>query len=78
MNNPQNIINMMMQIISTQRNPDVFFNNIAQQNPQFRALLNQKRQNNMSYQDLVNQIAKQNNINLTPIIQGLSQKGIKL
>ena len=78
MNNPQNVINMMMNIMSSQRNPDVFFNNIAQQNPQFRALLNQKRQNNMSWQDMAVQFAKQNNIDLTPYVQGLSQKGIKL
>ena len=78
MNNPQNVINMMMNIMSSQRNPDVFFNNIANQNPQFRALLNQKRQNNMSWQDMVAQYAKQNNIDLTPYVQELSQKGIKL
>lgn len=78
MNNPQNVVNMMMNIMASQRNPDVFFNNIAQQNPQFRALLNQKRQNNMSWQDMVAQYAKQNNIDLTPYVQGLSQKGIKL
>lgn len=78
MNNPQNVINMMMNIISSQRNLDVFFNNIAQQNPQIRALLNQKRQNNMSWQDMVAQYAKQQNIDLTPYVQGLSQKGIKL
>lgn len=78
MNNPQNVINMMMNIMSSQRNPDVFFNNIANQNPQFRALLNQKRQNNMSWQDMVAQFAKQNNIDLTPYVQELSQKGIKL
>lgn len=78
MNNSQNVIEMMMNIISSNKNPDVFFNNLAQQNPQVRALLNQKRQSGMSWQDMVNQIARQNNINLTPIIQGLSQKGIKL
>lgn len=78
MNNPQNVIASILQIMQTGNNPDVLLNSLAQQNPQIRALLNQKRQNNMSYQDLVNQIAKQNNINLTPIIQGLSQKGIKL
>ena len=78
MNNPQNVITSILQIVQSGNNPDVLLNSLAQQNPQIRALLNQKRQNNMSYQDLVNQIAKQNNINLTPIIQGLSQKGIKL
>ena len=78
MNNPQNIITAILQIVQSGNNPDVLLNSLAQQNPQIRALLNQKRQNNMSYQDLVNQIAKQNNINITPIIQGLSQKGIKM
>ena len=51
---------------------------LAQHNPQFRAILNQKRQSGMSWQDMVSQIARQNNINLTPYIQGLSQRGIKL
>ena len=78
MNNPQSVVEMMMNIISSNNNPDVFFNNLAKQNPQFRAILNQKRQSGMSWQDMVGQIARQNNINLTPYIQGLSQKGIKL
>lgn len=78
MNNPQNVITTILQIVQSGNNPDVLLNNLAQQNPQFRALLNQKRQNNMSWQDMTAQFAKQNNINLTPIIQGLSQKGIKL
>ena len=78
MNNPQNVIEMMLNIIASNKNPDVFFNNLAQHNPQFRAILNQKRQSGMSWQDMVSQIARQNNINLTPYIQGLSQRGIKL
>lgn len=78
MNNPQNVITSILQIMQTGNNPDVLLNNLAKQNPQVRALLNQKRQNNMSYQDLVVQLAKQNNINLTPILQGLSNNGIKM
>lgn len=78
MNNPQNVIQMMMSIISQNNNPDVFFNNLAKQNPQFRAILNQKRQSGMSWQDMTAQIARQNNIDLTPYIQGLSQKGINI
>lgn len=78
MNNPQNIITSILQIMQTGNNPDVLLNNLAKQNPQVRALLNQKRQNNMSYQDLVVQLAKQNNINLTPILQGLNNNGIKM
>lgn len=78
MNNPQNIITSILQIMQTGNNPDVLLNNLAKQNPQVRALLNQKRQNNMSYQDLVVQLAKQNNINLTPVLQGLNNNGIKM
>lgn len=78
MNNPQNVIASILQIMQTGNNPDVLLNNLAKQNPQVRALLNQKRQNNMSYQDLVVQLAKQNNINLTPILQGLNNNGIKM
>lgn len=78
MNNPQNVVEMMMNIIASNNNPDVFFNNLAKQNPQFRALLNQKQQSNMSWKDLTLQLARQNNVNLTPYIQGLSQRGIKL
>lgn len=78
MNNAQNIITSILQIMQTGNNPDVLLNSLAQKNPQVRALLNQKRQNNMSYQDLVVQLAKQNNINLTPILQGLNNNGIKM
>ena len=78
MNNPQNVITSILQIMQTGNNPDVLLNNLAKQNPQVRVLLNQKRQNNMSYQDLVVQLAKQNNINLTPILQGLNNNGIKM
>jgi hypothetical protein len=59
-------------------NVEQYLQNVAQQNPQVRMLLNQKQQNNMSYQDLVVQLARQNNINLTPYVQALSKQGIKM
>lgn len=78
MNNPQQVIQTIMQIIQSGNNPETLINSLANQNPQIRALLNQKQQSNMSWKDLTLQLAKQNNVNLTPYIQGLSQRGIKL
>lgn len=78
MNNPQNVINSIMQIIQTGNNPEMLISNLAKNNPQLQSLLNQKQQNGMSWKELTMQYANQNNVNLTPLIQGLSQKGIKL
>lgn len=76
--NTNQIVKQVMGMLSQNINVDQHLQNMAQQNPQIRNLLNQKQQNNMSYQDLVIQLAKQNNINITPFIQGLSQQGIRL
>lgn len=78
MNNTQNIISSMIQIMQSGNNPEVLINNLAKNNPQFQAILNQKAQSGMSWKDFTIQIARQNNIDLTPYIQGLQQKGIKM
>ena len=78
MNNPQQVIQSIMQIIQSGNNPEMLINSIANQNPQIRALLNQKQQSNMSWKDLTLQLAKQNNVNITPILQGLQHNGIKM
>lgn len=76
--NANQVVQQVMAMLSQNINVDQYLQNVAQNNPQVRNLLNQKQQNNMSYQDLVMQLARQNNINITPFIQGLSQKGIKM
>ena len=76
--NANQVVQQVMAMLSQNINIDQYLQNAAQQNPQIRNLLNQKQQNNMSYQDLVMQLARQNNINITPFIQGLTQKGIKM
>lgn len=76
--NTNQVVQQVMAMLSQNINVDQYLQNVAQNNPQVRNLLNQKQQNNMSYQDLVMQLARQNNINITPFIQGLSQKGIKM
>lgn len=76
--NINQVVQQVLSMLTQNINVEQYLQNAAMQNPQIRNLLNQKQQNNMSYQDLVMQLAKQNNINITPYIQGLSNKGIKL
>ena len=72
MNN--NIINFILQTMTSGINPQ----QLIQQNPQAQILFNQMQQSGMSMRDFTLQYAKQNNINLEPIIQQLNQRGIKL
>lgn len=72
MNN--NIINFILQTMTSGINP----HQLIQQNPQMQVLMNQMQQSGMSMRDFTLQYAKQNNINLEPIIQQLNQRGIKL
>ena len=66
-----NIINNIMQMLNY--NP----NDLIKQNPQAQVLINQMQQSGMSVKDFTLQYARQNNINLQPILQTLSQKGVK-
>jgi hypothetical protein len=72
MNN--NIINFILQTMTSGINPQ----QLIQQNPQMQVLMNQMQQSGMSMRDFTLQYAKQNNINLEPILQQLNQRGIKL
>lgn len=72
MNN--NIINFILQTMTSGINPQ----QLIQQNPQMQILMNQMQQSGLSMRDFTLQYAKQNNINLEPIIQQLNKRGIKL
>lgn len=74
----QQIIAAIINTIRSGGNPQAMINNMANQNPNFRNLLNQKNQNGMSWKDLTIQLAKQNNVDLKPYISGLTQNGINL
>ena len=76
MNN--NIINFILQAMSGNANPQQAIQHLLAQNPQAQPFINQMQQSGMSAKDFVMQYAKQNNIDLTPIIQQLNQRGIKL
>lgn len=73
MNN--NIINFILQSYA---NPQQVVQTMINQNPQAKILMNQMQQSGMSMRDFTLQYARQNNINLQPILQQLNQYGIKL
>lgn len=84
-NNPMTIFSQMMQM---GKNPQQIMRQIRQmamKNPQMQQMLNQiqvannqMQQSGMSPQQYVQQFAKQNNLNLQPMLQMLNQMGIKL
>ena len=76
MNN--NIINFILQAVNGGINPQQMIQNMIQQNPQAQVLFNQMQQSGMSMKDFTLQYAKQNNINLQPVLSQLNQRGIKL
>ena len=74
----QNPINTLMQLISMGNNPQKVTEQILYQNPQVRTVFNQMQQSGLTPQQFVFQYAKQNNINIQPLINMLNQRGIKL
>ena len=72
------IANFILQTIGSNVNPQQVVQQLIQQNPQAQVLFNQMQQSGMSMRDFTLQFAKQNNINLQPILQQLNSKGIKL
>lgn len=74
----QNPMETLMQMISMGNNPQKITEQILYQNPQVRTVFNQMQQSGLTPQQFVFQYAKQNNINIQPLINMLNQKGIKL
>lgn len=73
-----NIINFVLQAMSGNTNPNQVIQQMLQQNPQAQPFINQMQQSGMNPKDFVLQFARQNNIDLSPIISQLNQRGIKL
>ncbi len=76
MNN--DIISFILQTMNSGVNPQQVIQQMLQQNPQAQVLMNQMQQSGLSMRDFTLQYAKQNNIDLQPIIQQLNKRGIKL
>lgn len=73
-----NIVNLIMQMMTNGQNPNQVVEQIISKNPQAQILFNQMKQSGMSIKDFTLQYARQNNINIDQILNTLSQKGIKL
>lgn len=74
----QNPMNMLMQMLSMGNNPQQIIQSIAAQNPQVQAVFNQMQQSGMTPQQYAMQYAKQNNINIQPLVNMMNQRGIRL
>ena len=72
-----NNINNIMNFITNGQNPNQIIQQMLQQNPQAQILFNQMQQSGMSAKDFTLQYARQNNVNIQPILNILSQRGIK-
>lgn len=70
-------MNNIMQMLMSGMNPNQIMQQMIQQNPQARVILNQMQQSNMSPKDYVMQLAKQNNVNINPMLNMLRQRGFK-
>ncbi len=80
MNNniPNNLYNVFSQIIGMGNNPQQIFQNMINNNPQLQVVLNQMQQSGLSSKEYALQFAKQNNININPIIEMFQKRGIRL
>lgn len=78
MNNNQNPMNFLMNLMSMGNNPQQIINNVLNQNPQMQVAINQMKSSGMSTKDYVLQYARQNNINIQPIIQMMNSRGINI
>lgn len=78
MNNVGNPLDLLMQLMMNGQSPQQITQRLVQQNPQVQVLLNQAQQSGMTPQQYALQYAKQNNINIQPLINMFSQRGIKL
>lgn len=71
-----NPMQILMQLMSS-GNPQQMMQNMARQNPQVNAILNQQRQSGMSMEQFTRQYAKQNNIDINPMLNAMKQRGMK-
>ena len=76
MNN--NVLNIFNQLISGGQNPQQIINTILMQNPQYQMIFNQIQSSGLSMKDYVLQYAKQNQIDIQPMLNLMQQHGYKL
>lgn len=72
-----NLLNILMQFLGSGGNPQQIAQNILRQNPQLNAVLNQARNSGMSMRDFTMQYARQNGVNLQPMLDLMAQRGYR-
>ena len=78
-NQQQNpMMNNLMQLMNMGQNPQQIIQNAIARNPQLQQTFTQMQQNNMSPRDMCMQIAQQRGIDLTPMIQFMNQRGMRI
>lgn len=72
-----NINDILLSMLAGGNNPQEIVNNMVRNNPQLNAVLNQARTSGMSMKDFTMQYARQNGINLQPMLDIMSRKGFR-
>lgn len=71
-----NPIMALMQLMNMGRNPQEIVQNAISQNPQVSAIMQQAKQSGMSMEQFTRQFAKQNGIDINPMINAMRQRGM--
>ena len=70
-------INLLMGLLTGGNNPEQMVQGLIQSNPNMNAVFQQAKQSGMSMKDFTLNYAKQNGINIQPLINMMSKNGIK-
>lgn len=70
-------MNLLMGLLAGGNNPEQMVQNMVKNNPNANAVIQQVKQSGMSMKDFTMQYAKKNGIDIQPLINMMSQKGIK-
>lgn len=71
-----NPIMALMQLMNLGRSPQEIVQNAISQNPQVSAIMQQAKQSGMSMEQFTRQFAKQNGIDINPMINAMRQRGM--
>lgn len=66
-----------MQMLASGGSPQQIAENVMKQNPQLNAILNQARNSGMSMRDFTMQYARQNGINIQPMLDLMAKRGYR-
>lgn len=77
-NNNNDPLSMLNDLIASGQSPQQIIQNIMTQNPQVKNILESIKQSGKSPQEFVKFFAQKNNIDLSPYLKALANRGIKL